>query len=114
LAINDKCSPTINFIAKTGILITGKVSPPIKDVMIKASTLIASGELIEYVGKTDSDGKYRLGPVDDLEFEINANLADYEFKKVGKRDFSAVKVAMIQVGCKNEGLVKVVGKKGIV
>jgi len=113
LPVNEYCFPKISFVAKKGIVFEGFVTPPLEGVNIKATGL-AQNLHTKFYGTTNKEGKYRIGPVDDVEFSIAASLDDYAFTHISKQDFSVVKVAMIAVGCKCGGFAKVIGRMGLV
>ena len=110
LVVNENCFPKLIFVAKKGTIIEGSVTPALESVLIKATSQV---DQRVFTGKTDSFGKYRIGPLDDVQFIIEASLDDYAFKKVNARDFSVVKVPMIEVGCRRDGFAKVVGRMGL-
>ncbi len=96
--------------AKKGTVIEGSVKPAIEGVLISATS---REDQKVFRGKTDAFGKYRIGPVDDVEFAIEASFDDYSFSKLNARDFSVVRVPMIEVGCREDGFVKIVGRMGL-
>ena len=111
LALNGQCFQKITFVAKKGTIIEGSVTPALEGVIISATS---EADSRVFTCKTDSFGKYRIGPVDDVKFMIEASLDDYSFTKKNAKDFSVVKVPMIEVGCRNEGFAKIVGRMGLV
>ena len=57
-------------------MIEGTITPPIENVRIIAK----SNNGHEHYSYVQNDGKYRLGPVLDLKYEITAVLEDYRFE----------------------------------
>ena len=68
LPVNEHCFPKVSFVSKKGMIIEGAVSPALLGVNIKATSQTPEGQVIEYYGTTNSDGKYRIGPVDEVDF----------------------------------------------
>lgn len=67
LTVSENCFPKLTFVARKGTVIEGSVKPALEGVQISA----ASQEDQKFFrGKTDAFGKYRIGPVDDVEFAI--------------------------------------------
>lgn len=112
LNVDGGCFPRLSFAAKKGIIIEGSVTPGIQKVVITATGESQLG-LIVHSGLTNSEGKYRIGPVEEIMFRLSASLDDYSFVLKGTSDFSALKVPMIAVGCKCGGFVKIVGRMGL-
>jgi hypothetical protein len=98
-------------VAKKGTIIEGSVTPALEGVFISATS---EADSRVFTAKTDSFGKYIIGPVDDVKFNIEASLDDHSFAKKNPKDFSVVKVPMIEVGCRKEGFAKIVGRMGLV
>jgi len=86
----------LTFVAKKGTIIEGGVTPALEGVLISATSQV---DQRVFQGKTDGFGRYRIGPVDDVDFIIQASLDDYSFTKQNEKDFSVVKVPMIEVAC---------------
>ena len=60
--------------ARKGTVIEGSVKPAHEGVLISATS--REDQRVIRV-KTDAFGKYRIGPVEDMEFTIEASLDDY-------------------------------------
>ena len=110
ITVSENCFPKLTFVARKGTVIEGSVKPSLEGVLISATS---QEDQKVFRGKTDAFGKYRIGPVDDVEFAIEASFDDYSFTRLNARDFSVVRVPMIEVGCREAGFVKIVGRMGL-
>ena len=101
LNVHGECQEDANnlkFIIKSGILIEGKVTPPIKDIKISAYN--KNDNSIITFSYTDKDGKYKIGPLSmDDEYELKAVKEGYKINptKKNKHYFNCEKLSYLKV-----------------
>ncbi|KAL4001737.1 Carboxypeptidase regulatory-like domain family protein [Acanthocheilonema viteae] len=85
----------ITFKADKGIFLEGQVVPAVKDVYIRSPCKDDPNVILE--SATDSDGKFRIGPVRNIkDFDITAEKSGYKFKKTKKLGvLNAVKLSQL-------------------
>ena len=99
--IESECqenSDNLKFIIKSGILIEGKVSPPIKDIKISAYN--KNDNSIITTSLTDEKGKYKIGPLSmEDEYELKAIKEGYKIypSKENKLFFKCEKLSYLKV-----------------
>jgi len=99
VTVTDECIDNIVFQAKSGLIINGKIDPPVEDVDL----FIYSNEELVSQAKSDKQGNYRVGPLyDDLTYEIRASKEDYNFQGDGKGNFKAQKLSSLTVSVKDQ------------
>ena len=88
----------MKFIIKSGILIEGKVTPPIKDIKISAYN--KNDNSIITTSLTDETGKYKIGPLSmEDEYELKAIKEGYKIypNKDNKHYFKCEKLSYLKV-----------------
>ena len=91
-------SDNLKFIIKSGILIEGKVTPPIKDIKISAYN--KNDNSIITTSLTDDKGKYKIGPLSmEDEYELKAIKEGYKIypNKENKHFFKCEKLSYLKV-----------------
>ena len=91
-------SDNLKFIIKSGILIEGKVTPPIKDIKISAYN--KNDNSIITTSLTDETGKYKIGPLSmEDEYELKAIKEGYKIypNKDNKHYFKCEKLSYLKV-----------------
>ena len=91
-------SDNLKFIIKSGILIEGKVTPPIKDIKISAYN--KNDNSIITTSLTDNKGKYKIGPLSmEDEYELKAIKEGYKIypNKENKHFFKCEKLSYLKV-----------------
>ena len=91
-------SDNLKFIIKSGILIEGKVTPPIKDIKISAYN--KNDNSIITTSLTDDNGKYKIGPLSmDDEYELKAIKEGYKIypNKDNRHYFKCEKLSYLKV-----------------
>ena len=91
-------SDNLKFIIKSGILIEGKVSPPIKDIKISAYN--KNDNSIITTSLTNNEGKYKIGPLSmDDEYELKAIKEGYKIypNKENRHYFKCEKLSYLKV-----------------
>lgn len=102
--LSDCTEVPTKIVARKGLLIDGKTSPPIKDAKITL-TFPNNVELAPQVVLTNEKGEFRFGPIDSsLAVELSAEKESYEFKKFDKatNTFSGHKLCEIIVTVKDD------------
>ena len=91
-------SDNLKFIIKSGILIEGKVTPPIKDIKISAYN--KNDNSIITTSLTNKEGKYKIGPLSmDDEYELKAVKEGYKIYPTSenKHFFKCEKLSYLKV-----------------
>ena len=91
-------SDNLKFIIKSGILIEGKVTPPIKDIKISAYN--KNDNSIITTSLTDEKGNYKIGPLSmEDEYELKAVKEGYKIypNKDNKHYFKCEKLSYLKV-----------------
>ena len=96
-----KKTHTGHFQVRRGMYVEGQTSPPVADALV---TVKRHGKisLIDRVPKhsiTDSDGRFKVGPVHFDTYDIEISKQDYEFDRVDtdRYDFIAVRKSRLQI-----------------
>ena len=101
IKVESECqedSNNLKFIIKSGILIEGKVSPPIKDIKISAYN--KNDNSIITTSLTNEQGKYKIGPLSmEDEYELKAVKEGYKIypNKENKHYFKCEKLSYLKV-----------------
>lgn len=98
VTVQDDCMPNaVQFEAKQGMFLSGKIVPPLADVKI---VVTPSGEDASPIAVTTSaDGRYRAGPLHaNQSYSITAHKEGYLLTKLSnKNDFNSFKLAEVHV-----------------
>ncbi|XP_054737233.1 BOS complex subunit NOMO1 [Anastrepha obliqua] len=101
---NDCVDIAFNFIATRGLILKGRVVPPIKDATVTLS-YPHNQELNAQTIHTDINGEFKFGPIDEnLVYELKAEKESYVFSQYNRHSasFSAIKLCEIIVKVKDE------------
>ena len=97
ISVGGECITNIQFEAKTGYVVIGKIEPATEEVAIKVTNKKTQQEVTTVF--TDATGSYKVGPLyDDQEYEIEPFKEDYIFKRDGTtNNFKAQKLSTLSV-----------------
>jgi len=99
LNIQSECqenSDNLKFVIKSGILIEGKVYPPIKDIKILAYN--KNDNSLITTSMTNEEGKYKIGPLSmDDEYDLKAVKEGYKIYQKNKNEFKCEKLSYLKV-----------------
>jgi hypothetical protein len=97
--VNNNCPEQVpDFVARTGLFISGSVSPGVAGVSIDVIQVKDNTKIMTV--ETDAQGKYSAGPLyDDNEYKVNATKDGYTLikKEDSKYDFIATQLSSISV-----------------
>jgi hypothetical protein len=97
---SDSCLPVQNYTAKQGMILEGMISPPVPNVVVKATNIKVDSfdgdtEVTTQVGLSTEDGTYKVGPMEILDYSLSAHLEDYEFT-LNENGFLSKKISFVR------------------
>ena len=101
ISVENECVKNIVFQAKSGLIISGQITPATEGVLIKIKNTKTGQDVVTIT--TDASGAFKAGPLyDDQTYEVEPSKEDYLFtKEAGTYNFKAQKQSTLVLTVKD-------------